>query len=290
MGRLGRSRAQPNTDGPPLALAALRIPLGDDGPAIEPQNLRHAIERFARQAFRGADPSSEFVDRLAGVYNQRRKAGGPHSSALKDALAIVLASPRFLYLVEPSGNKAHRPLTGNELAVRLAYFLWGGPPDATLRQLAAQGELSKPEVLDEQTTRLIGDARSAEFVKPFVHQWLRLDRLDFFRFNNERHPAFDDSIKMAARNEVYETFAYLLHQNESLKCLLKSDFVVVNGLMANYYGLSGVHGDAFRKVSLPAGSVRGGLLGMAAILAMGSNGETTSPVERAPWVLAQAPQ
>jgi hypothetical protein len=66
---------------------------------------------------------------------------------------------------------------------------------------------------------------------------------------------------------------------------LKSDFVVVNGLLASYYGIEGVTGDDFRKVPLPADSPRGGLLGMAAILAMGSNGAESSPVERGAWVL-----
>ena len=79
--------------------------------------------------------------------------------------------------------------------------------------------------------------------------------------------------------------ACLLRENLSLRRLLKSDFVVINGLLASYYGLDGVTGDAFRKVSLPADSPRGGLLGMAAILAMGGNGQYTSPVERAAWVL-----
>lgn len=67
--------------------------------------------------------------------------------------------------------------------------------------------------------------------------------------------------------------------------LLKSDWFVIHGLLASYYGLAGVTGDEFRQVPLPAGSPRGGLLGMAAILAMGGNGQTTSPVERGTWVL-----
>jgi hypothetical protein len=90
---------------------------------------------------------------------------------------------------------------------------------------------------------------------------------------------------MAARGEVYETFKHLLRGNGSLCDLLAADYVVVNGVLASYYGLDGIHGDEFRRVSLPPGSPRGGLLGMAAILAMGGNGESTSPVERGAWVL-----
>jgi hypothetical protein len=92
-------------------------------------------------------------------------------------------------------------------------------------------------------------------------------------------------VKGAARQEVYETFGALLRDNGRLGELLSADHVVINALLADYYGIPGVTGDAFRKVPLPAGSPRGGLLGMAAIMAMGSNGQHTNPVERGAWVL-----
>ena len=266
-------------------LNSLRIPLGDDVASFSPADLRSALERFTVEACRGNTPSPSFLDRLVAIYNQRRKAGVLHGSALKDTLAVILASPRFLYLTEPTNAKEHRQLSANELAIRLSYFLWGAPPDAISRNLASRGDLMKPEMLAKETNRLIDDPRSEGFAIPFVHQWLGMDRLDFFRFNNARYPAFDESTKMAARSEVYQTFAYLLRDNASLRHLLKSDFVVVNSLLANYYGLKSVNGDSFRKVMLPKESPRGGLLGMAAILAMGSNGEQTSPVERGAWVL-----
>jgi hypothetical protein len=112
-----------------------------------------------------------------------------------------------------------------------------------------------------------------------------MDRLDFFQTNRALFPRFDDSTKLAARNEVYETFEYLLRHHASLRDLMKSDYVVINNVLANYYGIPGVHGDAFQKVTVPKDSPRGGLLGMAAVMAMGGNGERTSPVERGAWVL-----
>jgi hypothetical protein len=266
-------------------IRALQIPLSDDTPAIARDELRSAFERFALEACRGNPPLPAFLDRLVDIYDMRRKAGASHSSALIETLAVILSSPRFLYLVEQSSEQESRTLSGNELAARLSFFLWGSPPDATLRDLAIRGELLKPEVLTEQVNRLIDDARSSGFVIPFAHQWLGMDRLDFFRFNNVRYPAFDESTKMASRNEVYETFGHLLRHSESLQNLLKSDFVVINSLLANYYGIEGVKGDAYQKVAVPNGLPRGGLMGMAAILAMGSNGEQTSPVERGAWVL-----
>ena len=91
--------------------------------------------------------------------------------------------------------------------------------------------------------------------------------------------------RSAARREVYETFEYLLAHDRPVSDLLQADYVVVNALLADYYGLSGASGDGFQRIALPKGSPRGGLLGMAAIHAMGSDGEHSNPVERGAWVL-----
>jgi len=200
-------------------------------------------------------------------------------------LSVILTSPGFLYLAEPNEEKTVRPLNANELAVRLSYFLWSAPPDDNLLALARTGDLKKPAVLAREVDRMLASPKADEFVRGFVHQWLGLARLDFFQFDTKQYRDFDDSTKGAARQEVYETFAHLLRQNESLTKLIKNDQVYVNGLLANYYGLDGIAGDRFRMVNLPKDSPRGGLLGMAAILAMGSNGRDTSPVERGAWVL-----
>jgi hypothetical protein len=269
----------------PPGIAALGIALDDKSAAPVPEELRAAVERFATEAFRGQKPPASYLDRILRLYDVRRTAGDKHSGALKEALSIVLASPTFLYLAEPSPEEKRRPLTDAELATRLSYFLWSAPPDPALRDLAARGELSKPEVLAAQTNRLLDDPRSEDFVKAFIHQWLGLDRLDFFQVNLALYPRFDNGTKLAARAEIYETVSYLLRQNASLANLLKSDWVVVNKLLADYYGIPGVQGDAFQKVALPKDSPRGGLLGMAAVHLMGGNGEHTSPVERGAWVL-----
>jgi hypothetical protein len=266
--------------------------LGDAMSKFAPEDLREALVAFSVEAFRGKQPSPAFIDRLLAIYDDQRQHGADHRAALKEALALVLASPRFLYLNEPKPIVADSPqkapagnLSAADLATRLSYLLWGAPPDRELRELATSGTLLKADVLRKQTDRLLHDARSADFVRPFLHQWLHMDRLDFFRFNANRYPFFDKASKETARLEVFETFAYLLRENRSVRDLLKADYVVVNALLANYYGLECVSGDEFRPVKLPADSPRGGLLGMAAIHAMGSNGEHTSPVERGAWVL-----
>jgi hypothetical protein len=109
--------------------------------------------------------------------------------------------------------------------------------------------------------------------------------LDFFQFNPGLYPAFDHNAKIAARDELFHTFRTVLCDDLGLDRLLKADFVVVNDLMADYYGLDDVTGPEYRKVPVPQGSPRGGLLGMAAVMAMGSDGERSSPVERGAWVM-----
>ena len=246
---------------------------------------RACLADFAHRAFRGRSAEAPFLARLLGIYRAGRQSGLDHDRALREPLSVILASPGFLYLSEPNPGKGSRRLDDLELASRLSYFLWSAPPDAELLRLAEKNTLHEPAILSAQVDRLIADPKSSAFVTGFTHQWLGLHRLDFFQFDTKLHKDFDDSTKAAARDEVYQTIGHILRHGDSLTHLLKSDYVVINGLLADYYGLSEVSGDAFRKVTLPQDSPRGGLLGMAAILAMGSNGRDTSPVERGAWIL-----
>ncbi len=248
-------------------------------------DIRGALERFARRAFRGRQPTEEYLDRLVAIFEKHRSAGKSFRDAAREPIAIVLSSPHFLYLSEPLDEQASRRLDDLELATRLSYFLWSAPPDDALLEAAKAGDLQKPEGRDAQVDRMLADPRSQRFVEAFTHQWLGLERLDFFQFNDRLYPRYDLATKSLSRQEIFETIGLLIREDLSLKNLLASDFVVVDGALASYYGLEGVHGDEFRLVTLPAGSPRGGLFGMAAVHAMGSNGEHTSPVERGAWVL-----
>ena len=248
---------------------------------------REILKNFALTAFRGVAAEDGFLDRLSAIYETRRAAGDSFDEAIELPLAVILSSPGFLYFNEPNDADERRQLNDRELAVRLAYFLWSAPPDQELLSLAKQGELSNPDILRKQVDRLITDSRSDEFVAGFLHQWLDMERLDFFQFDPNLYRDFDESARAASRQEVYHSFAHIFRNSDNgrLGQLLKSDYVFVNGLLATYYGIDGVTGDQFQKVSLPTGSPRGGLLGMAAIHAMGSDGVQSSPVERGAWVL-----
>lgn len=243
------------------------------------------LRRFAERAFRGKAPNKDYLAKLNTRFDANRAKGLPLIGALIDPLSIILASPSFLYMVESSGNETSPLLTGRELAVRLSYFLWSSPPDEKLLQLGQSGELRKNSVLAEQTSRLLNDPRGEAFVRGFVYQWLQMERLGMFQFDGVQFPTFDNATRICAAEEVYHTFQHIVEKNLPLQTLLKSDFVVVNDLMANFYGISGVEGHEFRKVHVGTTSKRGGLLGTAAVLAMGSDGQRTSPVERGAWVL-----
>ena len=276
----------PNKDQEQLpAIAALKIPLDDKTDKVDKAALRDSLEVFAKVAFRGEEPPAAYLDRLVNIYNTKRSNGVKHREALKDTLAVVLASPMFLYISEPKDSQKSRTLEGDELASRLSYFLWGAPADEKLLALGKSGKLMDKNILISETRRLLDDPRSKDFVHAFTYQWLGLDRLDFFQADIKKFLEFDDSVKLAVKNEVYESVLYLLKENLSLKNLLKADYAVVNNVLAKFYGIEGVKGDEFRPVKLSKDSPRGGLLGMAAIHLMGSNGVESNPVERGAWVL-----
>ncbi|QGJ70101.1 Hypothetical protein PBC10988_17900 [Planctomycetales bacterium 10988] len=263
------------------------------------------IARFAERAFRGQEPTEAYLDRLFSLYQSQKKLGADFHEAVKLPLSVILASPSFLYLVEPieefadydqqpetvagvnsEGQKnPTRELSSIELANRLSYFLWSSPPDAELLDLAKTGQLNDPVILSEQVDRMLFDPKSKEFIEGFFKQWLHMERLEFFQFNPDLYWKFDDTMKNAAREEVFQTVDLLIKDDLSVGNLLKADFVVINNLLADFYGLEQAKENTFRKVQVPPDSPRGGLLGMAAILAMGSDGERTSPVERGAFVL-----
>ncbi|MEM6917123.1 MAG: DUF1592 domain-containing protein, partial [Verrucomicrobiota bacterium] len=266
-------------------LAAEKVFSGRGEDQSDAEFARTALARFAEDAFRGETPSEEFLDRLMARYEANRKAGQDWETAMVGPLSIVLSSPSFLYLIEENEEGAPDTLSDRELAVRLSYFLWSAPPDAELLGLAQEGRLRDPVTLREQTTRLLADERSQRFVRSFVYQWLEMHRLGMFAFEGRDFPTFDNAARDAAGDEVYESFTYTLKEGLPLGNLLKADYVVANDVLADYYGIEGVKGHHWRPVPVPEDSPRGGLLGSAAVAAMGSDGQRPSPVERGAWVL-----
>lgn len=251
------------------------------------QNVRDLIERFAHEAFRRQTPPADYVDRLVALFQANRTGGQPFDNALSEVIGVILASPQFLFIQEPAPtkNSTKRPLTDDELAIRLSYFLWSGPPDAELYECGKAGSLSRPQVLHGQVERMLNDPRSAAFFEGFVSQWADLERFDAVTVDEQANFRFNKGVRHSAKREVIEFFTTLVDENLSVGNLIQSEFVVINELLGDHYEIPGAKSDQFEKVSLPGNSPRGGLLGQTAILTLGSNGERSSPVIRGAWVM-----
>jgi mono/diheme cytochrome c family protein len=258
--------------------------------ASEPtrENAERRILAFMNRAYVGgaaAERAKPYVDVVMSHFERNKDFG----KALQYGLAAVLSSPHFLYLEEvqrPDPAK-RRPLAGRELARRLAYFLWSDLPDAELQSAAESGALSDPQQLAAQVHRLLKDPRSAAFRDAFTAQWLRIDHLDSIVIPYELFPGFDPSLFESAKRESVAFFSELLDHDLSVMNFVDSDFVVVNDRLAMHYGIPGVAGAEFRRVSLPPGTHRGGVLGQASVLIAFSNGMTPSLVRRGAFIMEQ---
>ncbi len=253
---------------------------------------RQILRRLATRAYRRPVSEQELA-RLLKLVAAARAQGGRFEAGIQLALEAMLVSPHFLFRVEldPETNEAGqiRTLNEYELASRLSYFLWSSMPDDELFELAARGKLR--ENLDRQLRRMLGDAKSKALVENFAGQWLQLRNLDMAAPDKGQFPAFDDDLRRAMRTESEMFFAAIVHEDRSVLELLDADFTFVNAPLARHYGLEGVEGNQFRRVSLPKGGAgeaagaRGGVLTQAAVLTVTSNPTRTSPVKRGKWVL-----
>ncbi|MDP6354942.1 MAG: DUF1592 domain-containing protein [Planctomycetota bacterium] len=236
------------------------------------------LRSFANGAFRGHGVSNEFIERLHAYYKSSRAEGQKFYEAIIEPLAMILASSRFLYLVEPTID---RELDAVSLTNRLAYFLWSGPPDAELLRLANDNSLLRSTVLTQQVDRMLKSPRAEHFFEGFMSQWMHLKRFDASGLNSRLLLHRTDGMVISSRREPIEFFKTLVRENLSTSNLIDSEFVTINGLLAMNYGLTEHHsGDGFKKVSLPGDSPRGGLITQAAFLSTGTMGNRTSPVIR----------
>ncbi len=247
---------------------------------------REVISRFMKRAWRREATENE-VDSKMELYSSIRPVCDDSQQAVLETLAAVLASPRFLYLVQSgeAEQEAHRPLDEFELATRLSMFLWCSTPDDELIRLAAEGRLSEKEELNRQVRRMLADPKHQRFVKHFVRQWLKMEPLDYLKVDASAYPEFDDSLKEAMKQEPIAFFEEVLQHDRSVLDFIHSDYALVNQRLAKHYGLSDVEGRHFRKVSLTSEASRGGLLTQAGLLAMNADGKESNPLKRGIWLL-----
>ncbi len=239
------------------------------------QVLRSFIPRAFRRPVANAKVQ-KYLDFLhARVANDHDTVEG----ALGQALLAVLCAPDFLMLYETPGT-----LDDFALAARLSYFLWRSMPDQQLLDLAAQKKLHSPEQLRRQVDRMLQDPRSAALPEQFLGQWLGLRQIDATTPDRALYPEFDDYLRYSMLREPQHFFEEMLRNDLKIQCFIDSDFSMLNDRLAKHYGIEGVEGPEFRKVTLPPGSHRGGVLTMAAVLKVTANGTVTSPVLRGAWL------
>src|SRR5207248_925639 len=165
------------------------------------------------------------------------------------------------------------------------FFLWSSIPDDELLDVAARGELRRPEVLARQARRMLADPRSRSLVGNFAGQWLHLRNLDSVTPDGRLFPDFDDNLRQAMRRETELLFEEVVREDRSVLDLLKSDHTWLNERLAKHYGVPHVYGPRFRRVALGPGGERGGLLRHGSVLTVTSYATRTSPVIRGKWVL-----
>jgi hypothetical protein len=282
------------------------------------------LSRFAKLAYRRPVDDGT-IDRLVSiaefVYSQPDKR---FEEGIQRAMVAVLASPRFLFRTEASApqhsGEAHPPIDEYSLASRLSYFLWSSMPDKELFEAAEHGQLQKN--LAKQVERMIKDPRSEALTQNFVGQWLQVrdvegtpineqavmaredaelgklldslrnggpdvDRRSIFRQlrNRTNTVELNGEVRRGMQQEVEMLFSYVMHEDRSVLDLIDCDYTFLNEKLANYYGITGVHGDEMRRVELPTDSPRGGVLTTGAVLVVTSNPDRTSPVKRGLFIL-----
>ena len=254
---------------------------------VEPKQVESLLE-FADQAWRRPLLAEERLQ-LTALYGSLKSQGLSHDAAWRLLLARVLVSSNFLYKVEvPGAGDKERPVSDWELASRLSYFLWSTTPDETLRRAALAGQLQEADEVSRQATRMLDDDRIRGLATEFAAQWIGIRGFDEHDEKNEKiYPQFV-KLRGAMYEESVRFFEHLFRHNGRVLDLLDADFTFVNADLARFYGLS-------VKPKLPEGGWwrvdgvkqhgRGGVLGMASVLATQSGASRTSPVLRGNWVV-----
>jgi hypothetical protein len=259
---------------------------------------RKIVSTLARHAFRRPATAAD-VKALMEFYQDGRADGRSFDAGIEAAVQRVLADPEFVYREEREPLDATRgkplnaarvvPASGYRisdlaLASRLSFLLWSSIPDDELIDVAAQGRLHTPAVLEKEVRRMLADPKSQALIANFTGQWLNLRGLKTVEPVVNIFPDFDDNLRLGFQREAELFFDAIVHEDRSVLELLTADFTFVNERLAKHYGIHNVYGPQFRRVTLPPElDVRRGLLGKGAILTVTSNAAHTSPVTRGKW-------
>jgi len=301
------SREQTNKSDTPLMISALLIGGPYDGRVsqmspgrqhlyvCQPTGSRdetacatRILSRLARRAYRRL-PTNDEVRTLVGFY-QAARAQGDFDAGIRAGVERALMSPDFLFRIEadPPGAAPGTTYTlpDVELASRLSFFLWSSIPDDELLDAALAGKLHEPAVLDREIRRMLADQRArTALVRNFFEEWLQTRNLWLLTPDlNQKFPWFNDNLRVAFVDEMEHFLDAQLKEDRSIVDLLTSDQTFLNEPLARHYGISGVYGSHFRRVTLTDEN-RFGLLGKAGVLAVTSYSTRTAPTIRGKWLL-----
>jgi hypothetical protein len=253
------------------------VPPADATPEVVAEHL----QRFAERAWRRPVKQEELNDYLE-AYRAEREAGEKMEVAYRVALAGVLTSRHFIYIVEGDPQPRER-LNDAELATRLSYFLWSSMPDESLFAAAKAGTLNG-DGLKKEVDRLLADSKSNRFIDDFSRQWLQLHRVGMFPPDKKLYPTYDPWLETSLRAEPVEFFRETFAKNLSVDSFIDSDWTMANARLCDFYGLPEPKTGGFQRVALKPEDHRGGLLTMGAVLGLTSDGTRHRPVHRGVWV------
>jgi hypothetical protein len=256
------------------------------GAAEERACATKILARMSRLAYRRPSTKAD-VQTLLEFFDAGRHDGGSFDSGIQYALERLLVDPDFLLRVHrsPATPGTHH-LSDLEVASRLSFFLWSSIPDERLLGLAERGQLTNPAILEKEVRRMLADPRATQaLVDDFAAQWLNLRLVEEVVVDPDRYPMYDESLLQAFKQETEMFIANTLREDRSVADLLDANYTFVNERLARHYGIPGIYGSRFRRVSLPNHDQRGGLLAQGALLATTSYPDRTSPVLRGKWLL-----
>jgi hypothetical protein len=251
------------------------------------KDARKVLELFMLRAWR-RPPSDRDVRRIMQLYRKSTRGSATFYDGIRLCIQAVLVSPHFLFKVESppdvDANSGDRKLDNFQLATRLSYFLWSTMPDDQLLELASKKKLQQPEILTAEVNRMLADSKADALVDNFVAQWLQLPKLAKVRPDPDLFPGIDNKMREDMAKETRLLVKDLIDQDASMLDLLDTDYSFVNQRLADHYGIQGVTGDSFQKVST-RNSGRRGIISHASILTLTSNPTRTSPVKRGKWIM-----
>lgn len=256
---------------------------------------RIVLSKFLPRAFRRPVDDAE-VEQYVQLFDKVYEQDEMFVPAIRFAIEAAMVSPKFLFIWEEPAGPEQTLISQHEMASRLSYFLWASMPDRQLFQLAEEGKLHDKDVIAKQVVRMLeskiddrGHRRGAkvhEFATRFIEQWLGTRALGReFKPDESVIRRFDSELEGGMKIEPVFFFEDLLAENRSLLNLIDSDFTYANSHLARHYKIKGTFRQHPKRVELPEGSHRGGLLGMSAVLAVSSFPHRTSPVLRGKWIM-----